>query len=84
MELNKVLITIVLIIQVVVLIYLLFVLIKSFKDNNKAQKEIKELNELYKQYILALSSSLKAETKEIEAKKEIKKRGRPKKKVEEK
>lgn len=81
MELNKVLMTIVLIIQVVALIYLLFILIKSFKDNNKAQKE---LNELYKQYILALSSRLKAETKEIEAKKEIKKRGRPKKKVEEK
>lgn len=63
------------ILQVIILIFTYIDMIKTSKRNKKMCKEIEEVNELQRQYYLKKISEVKPE---------IKKRGRPKKKVEEK
>lgn len=63
------------ILQVIILIFTYIDMIKTSKRNKKMCKEIEEVNELQRKYYLE---------KLTEIKPEMKKRGRPKKKVEEK
>ena len=73
--LSKIILCLLMIIQVIVLLFIFIDMIKTSKNSEKLRKKIEEVNELQRKYYLE---------KLTETKPEMKKRGRPKKKVEEK
>lgn len=73
--LNKVLLCLLMVLEIIFIIVVFIDIMKSSKRNKKMHKEFEEISELQRQYYLKKISEIKPE---------MKKRGRPKKKVEEK